>query len=69
MAEARPQKNSQRATLRKRKGWYGFVHGYKDWLKAVEEGGRWDLVDWGKDGIKSGAKKVEKHGNKIIYYY
>ena len=29
--------------LSKRKGWYGFVHGYKDFLKNAPE---WDEIKW-----------------------
>ena len=67
------KKLSQRGPgLRRRKGWKGFVWGYKDWIKAAEEEGRWDAVSWGKNGDKSGAKSMErddKHPNKIIYRY
>ena len=63
------QKNSQRPILRNRKGWKGFVWGYKDWLKATEDEGRWDAIEWGKGGKVSGAKKIEKVGEKRIYTY
>jgi len=65
--ELKAQKNSQRPHLRNRKGWKGFVWGYKDWIKATEDEGRWDLVSWGENGKKSGAKSVEKVGNKTVY--
>jgi len=38
-------------------------------MKAVDEGGRWDAVDWGKNGKKSGAKAIKKVGNKTVYNY
>lgn len=69
LEDAQAQKNSQRATLRRRKGWKGFVWGYKDWVKAVDTEGRWDLVDWGEDGEKSGARSIERTGNKLVYKY
>jgi hypothetical protein len=68
-ADGRAGKRNQKPLLRGRKGWKGFVHGYGDWLKATEDEGRWDAVDWGKDGEKSGAKEIVKEGNKIIYKY
>ena len=68
MDELKHQKNNQRPMLRGRKGWKGFVWGYPKWVKACEEG-RWDAVEWGKDGDKSGAKSIEKVGNKTIYKY
>jgi hypothetical protein len=44
--------------------------GYKDWLKAVIDDGRWDLIKWGKPE-DSGAKSVEKDPdrNKTIYKF
>jgi len=45
------------------------VWGYNDWIKAVEGEGRWDAVNWGKDGKKSGAKSVMKSDNKLVYKY
>lgn len=69
LKDAQAQKSSQKATLRRRKGWKGFVWGYADWLRATEDEGRWDIVDWGKDGEESGAKSVEKVGNKTVYKY
>lgn len=51
--------------LRKRKGWIGFVHGYNDFLEKAD----WEAIDWGKDGDKSGAKSIERDGNKIVYRY
>lgn len=66
----RAQKNSQRLKLYKRKGWKGFVHGYKDWIKATEDEGRWDEVNWGENGDKSGAKAIESDGlGKTVYHY
>ena len=66
------KKLSQRGPgLRRRKGWKGFVWGYKDWIKAAEEEGRWDAVNWGKDGSKAGAKEIEHDAfhNRTIYKY
>ena len=65
----RAEKRNQRPLLRRRKGWKGFVHGYNQWLKATEDEGRWDAVNWGKDGEKSGAKEIIREGNKITYKY
>lgn len=69
LQDEQAQKRSQRPTLRNRKGWKGFVWGYHDWVKATTDEGRWDLVSWGKSGEKSGAKSVEKIGNKTVYKY
>jgi hypothetical protein len=66
---SKPLHKDQRLSLYKRKGWKGFVWGYKDWVKACEEEGRWDAVAWGKDGEKSGAKEIEKEGNLTVYRY
>ena len=33
-----------RAVLRRRKGWFGFVHGYADYVKNVD----WDSIKWDK---------------------
>ena len=57
--------------LRRRKGWKGFVWGYKDWIKAAEGEVRWDAISWGKDGDKSGASAIAKDDfhNKTIYHY
>ena len=67
--DERAQKSSQRPILRNRKGWKGFVWGYKDWIRATEDEGRWDAVSWGEDGKKSGAKSIRKEDNKIVYVY
>ena len=69
MQDALQQKNSQRASLRNRKGWKGFVWGYHDWIKATEDEGRWDNIEWGKDGRQSGAKSVKTVGHKTVYVY
>lgn len=69
LKDEQAQKSSQRPTLRRRKGWKGFVWGYPDWVRATTDEGRWDNIDWGKDGKKSGAKAVEKDGNKTTYRY
>jgi len=69
MQDEKQQKQSQRPILRNRKGWKGFVWGYKDWIHATEDEGRWDTVKWGQDGKLSGAKKVERVGTKLIYKY
>lgn len=65
--EAQAQKNSQRGSLRKQKGWYGFVHGYKERIKVFDE--VWDDIDWEKDPKKSGAKSVKSDGSKTIYTF
>lgn len=59
--------SSKAPVLRRQKGWYGFVHGYNKWLKACEEEGRWDNIEW--DG-KSNAKEVTKDEmGKITYKF
>jgi hypothetical protein len=55
----------KRPTLRKRKGWIGFVWGYNDWLKS--DG--YENTEWNKNPKDSGAKKVIKQGNKTIYKF
>lgn len=50
-------------SLRKQKGWIGFVRSYKE----VTENGNWEKVDWGK-GTKK-PKKVEKDGNRTVYTF
>lgn len=67
--EQEASKRSQRPVLRNRKGWKGFVWGYKDWVKATTDEGRWDLVNWGENGKRSGAKSVRREGTKTIYQY
>ena len=42
-----------KALMRRRKGWIGFVHGYADYVKNVD----WDSIKWDK---KTKAKSVEK---------
>lgn len=64
--DAKAEKHAQRGGLRRRKGWKGFVWGYKDWVRAAEEEGRWDAINWSGD---SGAKEIIKDGNKTIYKY
>jgi len=34
-----------KATLRRRKGWYGFVHGYAEYVKNVD----WDSIKWDEE--------------------
>jgi hypothetical protein len=63
-----PQKRATRPLLRNRKGWKGFVWGYKDWLKATIDEGRWDMIRWGKPE-ESGAKEIVKEGNKTVYKF
>lgn len=68
MAEARQQKNSQRGSLRRQKGWFGFVHGYKERVKVFDK--IWDKINWEKDPNKSGAKSVESDGKgKTVYTF
>jgi len=45
-----------------RKGWYGFVHGYKDWLKNAPE---WKEIDW-NGGTKRPKKEKKDHMGRII---
>ena len=59
MEEQEVQKNSQRATLRNRKGWIGFVHGYKKFIDTVD----WDSIEWG-NGAK--PKSIKKDGVKTV---
>ena len=47
--------------LRRQKGWYGFVHGYKDWLKKAPE---WDEIKW-DENPKCKEQTIDKMG-KII---
>jgi hypothetical protein len=65
----KPLHKENRLSLYKRKGWKGFVHGYQDWIRATEDEGRWDAVEWGEDGDKSGAKEIEREGALTIYRY
>lgn len=66
IADAKAQKNSQRGTLRRQKGWIGFVHGYKDRMKVFDE--IWDEIKWGKPD-ESGAKEIEITDTKTIYTF
>lgn len=66
MEDRRAQKNSQRATLRKQKGWKGFVHGYKKRREAFDK--IWHKIEWGKPE-DSGAKEVEVTDTKTIYKF
>jgi hypothetical protein len=66
--EAQAQKNSQRPALRRQKGWFGFVHGYKERVKVFDK--IWGTINWNKDPEKSGAKSVESDGKgKTIYKF
>ena len=65
----KPLHKDQRLSLYKRKGWKGFVWGYKDWIKATEEDGRWDAVEWNEDPEKAGAKEVETNGIVTVYRF
>ncbi len=68
MADSQAQKRSQRASLRRQKGWFGFVHGYKERVKVFDK--VWDKINWNKDPEKSGAKSVESDGKgKTIYTF
>lgn len=58
---------SKRATLRRRKGWKGFVWGYKDFIAVADK--IWHKINWGENGELSGAKSIETKGNKTIYKY
>lgn len=53
-----------RATLRRRKGWKGFVWTYPDWQKKVVEGGLWDSMDW-TNGEKPKSETKDKMGKTI----
>ena len=64
----KPLHKDQRLSLYKRKGWKGFVWGYKDWVKACDAG-VWDNVKWNDDPEKSGAKKVETNGIVTVYKF
>ena len=68
MEEVQVQKNSQRGTLRRQKGWKGFVHGYKTRREIFDK--VWHTIDWHNDPKKCGAKKVESNGKgKIVYTF
>jgi hypothetical protein len=53
--------------MRNRKGWKGFVWGYKDFMKVADK--IWHTINWGENGEFSGAKSIVKQGNKTIYKY
>jgi hypothetical protein len=53
-------KKDNKLGISKRKGWYGFVHGYKDYLKNVD----WGSIDWTSDK-KPKSEEKDKMG-KII---
>ena len=65
---AKPLHKDNRLALSRRKGWKGFVWGYNQWVSACEAG-RWDAVNWGKKGNKSGAKSIETVGTRTTYRY
>ncbi len=68
LADKRAQKNSQRGTLRRQKGWKGFVHGYPERRRIFDK--VWPEINWNTDPEKSGAKKIEKDGKgKTIYTF
>jgi hypothetical protein len=48
--------------LRRQKGWKGFVHGYKDFLKNAPE---WDEIDWNGGTKRPETEERDKMG-KII---
>jgi hypothetical protein len=67
-ADGRAEVRNKRAGLRRQKGWYGFVHGYKDRIKVFDE--IWDDISWNDDPSKSGATSVESDGKgKTIYKF
>lgn len=66
LADKTAQKNSQRGTLRKQKGWIGFVHGYAERSKVFDR--IWHKIKWGKPE-ESGAKEIVTEGNKTIYKF
>jgi hypothetical protein len=53
-----------KATLRRRKGWKGFVWTYPEWQKKVVEGGLWDAIDW-TTGAKPKSETKDKMGRVI----
>jgi hypothetical protein len=65
MEEERIPNKDKRPLMRNRKGWIGFVHGYKDWLKSDGYEG----VKWNEDPENSGAKEVVREKGKIIYKF
>jgi hypothetical protein len=67
LADAKAQKNSQRGTLRRQKGWIGFVHGYKVRSRIFDK--IWDKIDWNKDEEDSGCTEVEITPFKKIYKF
>jgi hypothetical protein len=54
-----------RPVLTDRKGWKGFVWGYRDFL----EKNHWDDVEWNRNPEDSGAKEIHRRGNKIVYKF
>lgn len=53
-----------KAVLRRRKGWKGFVWGYPEWQKKVVETGLWDNMDW-TNGKKPKEVTHDKMGKEI----
>lgn len=60
--------SSKGPILRRQKGWYGFVHGYSKWIKACEEEGRWDNIEWNGGTIKAKSREKDVMGKEIIKY-
>jgi hypothetical protein len=60
--------SSKDPVLRRQKGWYGFVHGYSKWIKACEEEGRWDNINWGGGTCKPKSVEKDAMGKQIIKF-
>lgn len=68
LADAGAQKRAQRGTLRRQKGWKGFVHGYPERRKVFDK--VWHTIDWNENPEDCGAKSVESNGKgKTIYKF
>lgn len=51
-------------TMRRRKGWKGFVWGYPEWQRKVVDTGLWEEIDW-TTGKRPKSETKDKMG-KII---
>ena len=56
-------KKPNHPSLRRQKGWIGFVRSYKNYV----ENGNYDKINWGEGTIK--PKSVEEYKGKKIYRY
>jgi hypothetical protein len=63
----RHEQRQKRPLMRRQKGWKGFVWGYVERYKVFDK--VWHKIKWGKDGNESGAKSIERDGNRTVYRY